>query len=203
MREDIKRWARRCHSCNVKKDFLPAPARAPMVQVDYSQLEPMEKLSIDVMGPFPQTEEGFRYLLVLEDCFSKWAEAKAVDQVTSKRIIEWLQEMFARFAMPREIILDQGANMESYEFKKFCGDLGISLRYITAYHHQSNPVERLNRTLVKLLRMCVSDDQKDWADYIPSVLFAYRVSVHSSIHHLRPCMVNLLDCPWISNMRLS
>ncbi|KAG1656357.1 hypothetical protein GQR58_024008 [Nymphon striatum] len=35
MRNDVKRWSKQCRLCNVNKDFLPRPAYAPMVMVDY------------------------------------------------------------------------------------------------------------------------------------------------------------------------
>ncbi len=39
------------------------------------RLRPHQRLGIDFVGPFPQSRRGNRYLLVLVDFFTKWAEA--------------------------------------------------------------------------------------------------------------------------------
>lgn len=70
--------------------------------------------------------------------------------------------------------------MESAVFKDFCANLGIRTRYISPYHHQSNPVERANRTLVNLLRTAEKSDEWD-SEALSAALFAYRSSVHSSL----------------------
>jgi hypothetical protein len=37
----------------------------------------MERVSIDVAGPFPRTRKGNQYILIC-DCFTKWIEAFAM-----------------------------------------------------------------------------------------------------------------------------
>ncbi|KAL7879130.1 hypothetical protein AOLI_G00101040 [Acnodon oligacanthus] len=39
---------------------------------------PMERVGVDVLGPFPETERGNKYVLVAMDYFTKWPEACAV-----------------------------------------------------------------------------------------------------------------------------
>ena len=91
----------------------------------------------------------------------------------------WLKDHSAKYGVPREIVLDHGSDMESKEFTEYCDSLGIKRRYTTPYHHQSNLVERTNRTILNLLRVAL-DEKDGWVDKISSVLLAYRVSVHSS-----------------------
>ena len=50
-----------------------------------------------------------------------------------------------------------------------------------AYHPQSNgTVERLNRTLISMLRTCVCDHPKSWDLRLPEIVFAYNTTPHSS-----------------------
>jgi hypothetical protein len=50
-----------------------------------------------------------------------------------------------------------------------------------AYHPQSNgTVERLNRTLISMLRTCVCDHPKSWDIRPPEIVFAYNTTPHSS-----------------------
>jgi len=59
--------------------------------------------------------------------------------------------------------------------------LGIKHSATAAYHPQTNGItERFNRTLCEMLTMYVSDNQKDWDEYLPHVLYAYRNTMHES-----------------------
>jgi hypothetical protein len=39
---------------------------------------PFERIAIDVVGPFPWSDQGNIYLLITVDCFTKWLEAYAI-----------------------------------------------------------------------------------------------------------------------------
>ena len=43
-------------------------------------------------------------------------------------------------------------------------------------------IERANRTIINMLSAFVSDHQRDWDQYVPLVMMAYRSSVHDSIN---------------------
>ena len=182
LRDDVKRFARACHICAVSKDFLPTPAPAPMLSVDISSLEPMEKVSIDIMGPLETAEDGSKYLAVMEDYFSKWLEVKPISKLGGAVLKDWFaSEIIPRWGVPKEIVSDRGSDMESKEFADFCSDLGIRRTFTAPYHHQSNTVERANRTIINMLRTLCADEPKKWPTFLSAVLLAYRNSKHSSI----------------------
>ena len=49
---------------------------------------PMEEIAIDLMGPFPASDSGNKYVLVVVDSFSKWMEAYAVPNIEAKTVAE-------------------------------------------------------------------------------------------------------------------
>ena len=58
--------------------------------------------------------------------------------------------------------------------------LGVEKSHTTTYHPQGNGlVERMNRSLLNLLRCFVSENN-DWEDSLGPVLYAYRTAIHSS-----------------------
>ena len=39
---------------------------------------PFERIAIDIAGPFPKSDKGNRYILVVADYFSKWPEVHPI-----------------------------------------------------------------------------------------------------------------------------
>ena len=61
--------------------------------------------------------------------------------------------------------------------------LGVNLRLTTPYHPQANGmIERTNRTTSQMIlkMLCENNKQQDWVDYLPTVGFALRTSIHKS-----------------------
>ena len=181
MYEDLKARASNCLACAKGKDFLPVPRRSKIVTTGAAELKPFEKVAIDVLI-IPNSEEGYKYVLVLMDCFTKWIEAKPVEKLGGDVLIKWMNhDILSRHSHPKEIILDRGSDMESKVFKKYCEDKQIKLRFTSAYHHQANPVERVNRSLWNLLRVG-EDNPRTWTvRKLIQAVWSYRVTNHSAI----------------------
>ena len=84
---------------------------------------------------------------------------------------------------PLFIHTDQGASFESNLFQEICQILGIKKTRTTKARPQSDGmIERMNRTIVNMLSAFVSEHQRDWDQYVPLVMMAYRSSVYESIN---------------------
>uniref|UniRef100_A0A3B1IQA4 Gypsy retrotransposon integrase-like protein 1 n=1 Tax=Astyanax mexicanus TaxID=7994 RepID=A0A3B1IQA4_ASTMX len=178
-RTDVELFVHCCDVCAAKK----GPARAPRAPLHpYQCGGPMERVAVDVLGPFPVTDSGNRYVLVAMDYFTKWPEAYAVpDQgaVTTADVL--VREFFCRFGVPEELHSDQGRNFESEVMAEVCRILGIHKTRTTPLHPQSDGlVERFNRTLAAQLAMVSSKGQRDWDKHLPVVLLACRSAVQET-----------------------
>ena len=142
----------------------------------------MERVGVDILGPFPATYRGNRYVLVAMDYFTKWPEAYAVADQSAVTTAEHLvNEMFCRFGVPEELHSDQGQNFEAQVFQEVCKRLGIKKTRTTPLHPQSDGlVERFNRTLATQLAILTSRQQRDWDLHLPLVLWVYRTAVQES-----------------------
>ena len=69
---DVKSYVAGCETCTKRKEPNPTK-RAPM-QIVRSGI-PMERIAIDILGELPITTNGNKYILVIADYFTKWAEA--------------------------------------------------------------------------------------------------------------------------------
>ena len=93
---------------------------------------PLDRLSTDILGPFPESTQGNKYALAVTYYFTKWVEIFAIpDQsvATCAEII--LNEVIARFGCPCDIHSDQGHNYESVLFSELCQLLEICKTRIT------------------------------------------------------------------------
>jgi transposase InsO family protein len=143
---------------------------------------PFERIAIDVAGPFPETDQGNKYILVVMDYFSKWPEVFALPNQEAATISQTLvNEVFSRFGVPLEIHSDQGRNFESNIFKKISEIMGFRKTRTTPLHPQSDGmVERFNKTMEEHLSKVVAKNQRDWDQQLPLLLMAYRSAVHES-----------------------
>ena len=178
-KRDVEDFCRRCDSCTARKG-PPERSHAPLQQFPVGS--PMERVGVDVMGPFPRSDKGNRYVLTVMDYFTKWPEAYAVPDQEAETVVDALVEgMFSRFGAPESIHSDQGRNFESRVFAAMCDKLGIHKTRTTPLHPQSDGlVERFNKTLAEQLAIVTAKHQRDWDMQLPLVLMACRSAVQES-----------------------
>ena len=147
-----------------------------------------ERIAIDFMDPLPRTTPmddyaPKRYLMVIGDYFTKWTEALPLENLDAKMVARALiDNVICRFGTPLFIHTDQGASFESLLFQEICQILGIKKTMTTKARPQSDGmIERANRIITNMLSAFVSAHQRDWDEYVPLVMMAYRSLVHESI----------------------
>ena len=143
---------------------------------------PMERIAIDIAGEFPVTKRGNKYILVIQDYYTKWVECFAMHNTESATVAKLLvNEVVSRFGVPNKIHSDQGRQFESVLFKEMCQLLQIEKTRTTAYHPQSNGmVERFNRTLASMVGVFVNEHHSDWDELLPYLTMAYRSTEHET-----------------------
>ncbi|KAG6464703.1 hypothetical protein O3G_MSEX014678 [Manduca sexta] len=171
-RDDVEEWCRKCTSCAAVKG--PHTRSRGALKI-YNVGAPWERIALDVAGPFPVSDSGNRYFMVVMDYFTKWPEVFAIPNQEATTVADKLvHEVFCRFGVPLEIHSDQGRNFESQIFQETCRVLGIHKTRTTSYHPQSDGmVERFIQTLERYLAKVVENRQKDWDKHIQPFLLSY------------------------------
>ena len=179
MHATVEDWCRKCDLCARSKP-IQQKRRAPMQT--YLSGEPIERVSVDILGPLSETLAGNKYILVLGDHFTKWMEAYPIPDHTPDTVATYLvTEFICRFGIPLQIHIDQGREFESALFREMCEILEIDKTRTSIWRPQSDGmVERFNHTLQTMLKQVVDEDQEYWDAYIPMLCMAYRSSVHES-----------------------
>ena len=99
---------------------------------------PLERVVIDITGPFSESAAGNRYIVVVTEYFTKWTETSPVVSVTADVVASVLvNEFISRFATPRILHSDQGRQFECEWFQKTCQLLGIDKTRTTPYNPQA------------------------------------------------------------------
>ena len=179
MSVDVESWLKSCTMCQRLKPG-PGPGRLPLRQEIMSY--PMERVAMDLMGPWPTTKKGHKYVLVIQDYFSKWVEAFPLRQHTAPVVARVLvREYFCRYGAPERLHTDQGTEFNSALMRSIYDLWGVSKTRTSPYTPWSDGmVERCNRSLKCLISTHVGDDRNDWDEHLWAVVMAYNATEHKS-----------------------
>ena len=177
MGRDIRRHIHECPACSANRQPVHSLKAALK---DYRVGYPLDRVALDILGPLPQSRRGNTCLLVVADYFTRWVEAYPMsDQQAATTANKLVIEFISRFGVPLELHSDQLRNFESDLFQQVCKLLAITKTRSTPYHPASNGlVERFNRTLAKMIRSFIGENQLDWDAHIPLLTAAYRSTIH-------------------------
>ena len=130
-----------------------------------------DRLACDIIGPFPPSKLGNRYVVVFSEYLTKWVEAFPVSSIEASVIAHLLvDEIFARHGAPRTLLSDRGSNSLYSIVTEVCRLLNAKKVHTTAYLPQTDG----------LLNVSTTPSQKlyhlDWDIYIAAISFAYRTS---------------------------
>jgi hypothetical protein len=122
---------------------------------------------------------GHVYMLVAVDKFIKWVEAAPVTTQDSTTAINFIKSIVFRFRVPHSIIIDNGTNFTSKEFKSYCEGMGIKLKFASVTHPKTNgQVKKANglicNRIKKRLLAPLEKAKHAWVDELPSVLWSLR-----------------------------
>lgn len=173
MGHDIRSYVANCHLCLCSK---PIHHRNHVGQKPRKPHSAWETIALDLMGPYPLTTKGNRFILVVTDLFTRWVEAFPIRNSHASTIIKILEEeVFSRYGYPRKILSDNGPQFRSNLWAKAGEQWACTLWTTPEYHPQGNPTERRNQEVKKGLRLRLHDgNQRIWDQKLPQLLFGLR-----------------------------
>ncbi len=176
---DTKVYVRSCAVCSRNKK-ANVKAKGPLGS--YVCGGRNERVHIDLVGPFPKSRAGNRYILVIVDQFTKWFECVAIPDQSAEVVARaFIDQYISRFGPPLEIHSDQGGCFTASLFEACCKLLNITKTRTTAYRPQSNgQVERYNRVLVPMIRCYLDRGQSRWDEHLQLLAMAIRSTVNRS-----------------------
>jgi ribonuclease HI len=162
-------------SCEACQKFSPRSGNPSQFTKLIAHTWPLQCWGIDIVGPLPTAQGNLKFTFVAVEYFTKWIEARAVSRITSKTAQKFFwQNIICRFRVPSELIVDNGKQFDSQDFRDFCFSIGTKLAFVSVYHPQSNGVvERANGKIFTAIKKILLDDKKGkWADLLPEAVWA-------------------------------
>lgn len=180
MRQSVELYVASCAQCQAHKSLSAAPAGH--LQPVTPPSSPFEQIGIDLVGPFPRSSKGNRWIVVCADHLTRYCETAALPSATAGQVSSFLlHSIILRHGPPRVIISDRGRQFTADVVEQLLRMCGSELRHSTPYHPQTNGlVERTIRTLVNMLSMYVASNHKNWDDVLPFVTYAFNTSQHET-----------------------
>lgn len=177
IRHDVVDYVNNCHSCQVKKNHGLKK---------FGNLQPltsttvMDRVGLDYIGPFPRSPRGNRYIIIAVDYFSRFAVTRALPNSTAKTTATFiLEEICCKHGVPRSILSDQGPQFRSDLIRNLTEMLQIDKQQTAPYSPQCNGLtERVNGTIVRMLKHYVDKMQGNWDQLLPLVTFNYNCKIN-------------------------
>lgn len=180
MTADVKAYVRGCRTCQMSKSRNVKPAG--MMGRYRIARTPWQMISMDLLGPFPRSRNGYVALLVISDWFTKYPCLIPLRTTVAKTIVKNVEDkIFLEYGVPQSVVMDNGPQFaRSNEVKSMLKKFGIKRLWNNCiYHPQSNFTERHNKTIGAALRCYIKENHKDWDKYLPQISLALKLAVNS------------------------
>ena len=178
MARDVKNYVQKKCRCIADKTENRSE-RAKMRSIETSS--PFEVVAIDFIH-LDQCKGKFEYVLVVTDLFTKFVQMYATKKQNAPAAASKLfHEFILLYGFPKRIMHDQGGAFNGDLFKELHRLSGIESSNTTPYHPMGNgQCERMNRSLVNMLRSLSPAQKRDWKSVLPKLSFAYNSTQHAS-----------------------
>ena len=175
MRRDVQEYVKNCQVCQQHKIDRSGPAGTMGGQRQVS--EPFTVISSDLVGPFPRSTNGHKYILVTTDFLTKYVILNPLREATARAVADCMErDVFLRYEVPKEVIVDNGPQFQSRQFQDLCASYHSIIRYTVPYSPRSNPTERVNQTLEVMICCFLQANHAHWDRQLPYLAYAINSS---------------------------
>ena len=151
----------------------------------YTPLLPFDCLTIDIITPGAKTTTGHQHVLVVVDTISRYGWFLPLRSRKTAHVIDTLHKyIFNHWGYPKYLHHDSAGEFTSLEFTRMLASVGVQAHRGTPYNPRSQSVcERLNDTLLNLLRSATLEWLTQWNHVLPYCQLAYNAAFHTALEN--------------------
>ncbi|GAQ92084.1 putative retrotransposon protein [Klebsormidium nitens] len=181
--EDVTNFVRGCPTCQPVNQ--PTRERTDGRTLTSTEVDlPLERVGVDLLGPFPPTPEGYTYVYLWHDYFSGWVGAGLGKTKQSKEVAAWAKmDLFAGHACPATAVMDN--DLYKDEVKELFDAMGTQVTPITPFAPwQNGAAESSVKILTKNIRKLALDHGQKWAENFFLALLIIRICFRTATRAL-------------------
>ena len=191
--KDVLHFVTACDTCQRAKGAMPR--KTPLKSLPVPD-KPGDRVHIDLFGPVRTSESGKKFIMIMTDAFSKYAEIEPIPNKSAEEVAKcFFERWVATHSAPTQVVSDQGKEFTNEIFKKLMKLLNINKSQTTPFHPMSNSsAESFNRSLIKYLKTMLNNDSLNWEQLLPALKLSYNTNIHKSTLH-SPFFLTFLHDP--------
>jgi transposase InsO family protein len=176
---DTAEMVKRCEACQFHAKQIHQPAQELQI---IPLTWPFAVWVLDILGPFPRAQGGYRYLYVAIDKFTKWVEVEPMCTIPARSAVKFIRGLVCRFGVPNRIITDNGSQFTNGLFREYCASADIKICFTSvAYPRSNGQAEHANAEVLKGLKTKSFNAKleacgKKWLDNLQSILWSIRTT---------------------------
>ena len=184
MRNHVQKFIHECDFCQ-KASYDKQSVVVPKF-ITGSYL-PFERVNIDSIGPLTEDVDGYKHIICIVDCFSRFMTLFATKTTSAIEAAEALLKHCGYFGFPSQLLSDRGSQFVNVIIKEFLELAGTEQLMTLSYSKQENSiVERANKEVGRWLRAMLYHDKlrkNKWSKFLPFVERIHNASVISTTGH--------------------
>lgn len=187
-RNIISRYSKKLSGEKLRKKLSHIPtyvlhreAKRPRTYNPTILYHPRKLLQADLidMQARASSNQGFKYIFIVVDCFTRFCWATAVKNKTSSLILDEFKKIYKKTGKFKRFMTDRGSEFISEQFQTFLEKQGIEF---AAGNPHAPHVERLNRTIQnRLFKYMTENETNRWKHILQTTIQAYNSRYHRMI----------------------
>ena len=184
--KDIEEWLRGQDAHTLHK---PVRYNYPRNRVIVEGIDHQWDVDLMDMINLSKYNDGFAYVLIAIDVFSRYAWTVTLKTKRGKEVKEGIESLFSQGRKPALFRTDPGGEFVNKTLEKYLKDEDV-VHVVTTSDKKANYVERLIRTIkAKMFRYFTQKQTYKYVDVMDEMVYSYNNTFHRTIK-MTPAMVN-------------
>ena len=179
--KDVREFLSKCLTC--AKNKAARKHKTDIIPIIVNKINDL--VSLDIEGPILKSQDFMRYILTIQDHFSKYSKFIPCRNIRADTIVKLILDNWIYiFGTPNTLLSDRGTQFTSKLYKLVTKILGINVKLTPPFRPQENGGnERLHRYILNKLRNIISEDLdfNQWSEFISKIEWNYNTTINRAI----------------------